>query len=110
MDQPQAKETTCKHCDEVFPSKGKYQSHYRRVHQIEIEISRSNQDQALIYRTEDEKFVCVCGKDYYVRQSLYRHQKSCQQWKDHESYHDPDSDAEISIHGNFLLYSILFNL
>jgi hypothetical protein len=31
-----AKETTCKHCNEVFDSKGKYEHHYRVQHQKEV--------------------------------------------------------------------------
>jgi len=110
MDHPQAKETTCKHCNEIFPSKGKYQTHYRRVHQIEVEIHRSNQEQSLLHRPEDEKFICICEKGYYVRQSLDRHQKGCQRWKDHEASLNSDSDSEMSVLGNFYIHCILLNL
>src|SRR5436190_19368381 len=110
MDQPQAKETTCKHCDEIFPSKGKYNHHFRQKHQNGIKIHNKNEEQTSLNRSESEKFVCICNKGYYIWQSLYRHQKSCQQWKDYESRQDLDSDSEISIQGDFLLYLILLNL
>ena len=64
MDHPQAKETACKHCNQVFPSKGKYQYHFQRVHQNEAKLHHSNQEQISMYRSEDEKFVCICGKGY----------------------------------------------
>jgi len=110
MDHPQAKETICSHCNEVFPSKGKYQYHFQRVHQNKLKVNHSNQEETSIYRSENEKFICICGKGYQAGQSLHRHQKSCQQWKDHESHQDLDSDLEMSIQGDFLLYSILLNL
>jgi hypothetical protein len=31
-----AKETTCKHCNKVFESKGKYDYHFRAEHQKEV--------------------------------------------------------------------------
>ena len=103
MDHPQAKETICKHCNEVFPSKGRYQAHYRRVHQNEIRMRHSEQEQIFIHRSNNQKFDCICGKGYPTSQSLYRHQKSCQQWKDSQVNHEDDSDSEISIQGNFIL-------
>jgi len=110
MDHQQIKETTCKHCNEVFLSKGKYQSHYRRVHQKEIMTPHSNQEQTMTHRSEEEKFVCICNKGYYVQQSLRRHQKKCQEWKDHEASVEAGSDSEMSVQGNFHIYLILSNL
>ena len=103
MDDLQIKETICKHCGEVFPSKGRYQAHYRRVHQNEIRIRHSEQGQIFIHRSDNQKFDCICGKSYYIRQSLYRHQKSCQQWNDYQANYEDDSNSEISIQGNFIL-------
>ena len=100
MDHPQVQETTCSHCNEVFPSKGKYQYHFQRVHQDEFQIHHSNQEEISILRSENEKFLCICSKGYYVRQSLRRHQKRCQQWKDHQVSQEAGSDSEISIEGN----------
>ena len=57
MDQPQAKEMICSHCNEVFPSKGKYQYHFQRVHQNEVKMPHHNQGLTSIHRSEDEKFV-----------------------------------------------------
>ena len=102
MDHPQVKETICKYCDEAFPSKGRYQAHYHRVHQNEIRMRHSEQEQISIYRSDNQKFDCICGKSYTTGQSFYRHQKSCQQWKDSQVNHEDDSDSEISIQGNFI--------
>ena len=97
MDDPQTKETICKHCGEVFPSKERYQVHYRRVHQNEIRMRHSEQEQISMHLSDTEKFDCICGKGYNIGQSLYRHQKSCQQWKDYQANHKNDSDSKISI-------------
>ena len=110
MDHLQAKEITCKHCHEVFPSKGKYDYHFRRIHQKEVTIHSQNQEEISIPRLENEKFACICNKGYHVRQSLRRHQKKCQQWKDHEIDHDMNSDSEISIQGNIYIHYILINI
>jgi len=111
MDHPQVKETTCTHCNEVFPSKGKYQYHFRRVHQEEVKIHHSNHKEIVVLRSESEKFLCICNKNYHSGQSLRRHQKHCQQWKDYETDHNIDSNSEISIQGNILyFFCILFNL
>ena len=104
MDHSQAKETTCTHCNEVFPSKGKYQYHFRRVHQEEVKIHHSNQEETIILRSENEKFVCICNKSYHSGQSLRRHQRTCQQWKDHNTTYDIDSDSEISLQGSIYMY------
>ena len=100
MDNLQAKEITCKHCHEVFPSKGKYDYHFRRIHQKEVTIHSQNQEEFSIARSDNEKFLCICGKGYHVRQSLRRHQKRCQQWKDHQVSQEAGSDSEMSIEGN----------
>jgi uncharacterized Zn-finger protein len=109
MHQTGAKETICNHCNEVFPSKGKYQYHFRRVHQIEVKVHHSNQEKTSIRRSENEKFVCICGKDYEAGQSLQRHQKNCHQWKDHEASYEVDSDSEMSVRGNIYMYLIFYS-
>ena len=106
MDHPQAKETICNYCNEVFTSKGKYQYHFRRVHQSEVRIHSSNQEETSIYRSENEKFTCICGKGYDSGQSLRRHQKICRQWKHHEVNVEASSDSEISVQGNKYKYLI----
>jgi len=47
-------------------------------------------------------FICICEKGYNSGQSLHRHQKKCQQWKDHEASHETHSDSEVSMQGNFV--------
>ena|SRR5436190_114016 len=104
MDDPQAKEIVCKHCHEVFPSKGKYDYHVRRIHQNEVKIHSSNPEETSIHRSENEKLICICDKSYPIWQSLYRHQKSCQQWKEYKASLDVNSDSEMSIGGNIYIY------
>jgi len=110
MDHSQAKETTCKYCNDVFPSKGKYDYHFRRIHQNEVKIHGHNQEGTSVQRSENEKFVCICDKSYHIWQALHRHQKGCQRWKDHEASLNSDSDSEMSVLGNFYIHCILLNL
>ena len=79
MEHLQVKETSCNYCGQVFSSKGKYQYHFRQVHQNEVKIHHSNQEEIIIRRSENEKFTCICNKSYHVRQSLLHHQRSYQQ-------------------------------
>jgi len=102
MDQHQVKETKCNHCNEMFASKGKYDYHFRRVHQNDVKLNRFDQETISVRRSTNEKFVCICDKGYQVRESFLRHQKSCQQWKDHVASHDGDCDSELSIQGNLI--------
>ena len=83
MAQLQAKKTTCKHCGEVFLSKGTYQVHFRRNHQDNIKK-----------HSESRRFECVCGKSYEIYQSIQRHQKSCHEWKIHQENESSGSDVE----------------
>ena len=97
MDRRPAKETTCKHCGEVFPSKGSYQVHFRRYHQNNIKTQNINEFETTKLRSEMEKFECVCGKSYEIYQSIRRHQKSCQQWKVHQHDRQHSLDPEEGI-------------
>ena len=91
------KETTCKHCGEVFPSKGKYEYHYRIEHHTAphgatasrygaISPSRGSQE-----RENPTRFSCICGKGYTAPFSLDRHKKACQQWQEEEAHQLRDS-------------------
>jgi len=73
----EAAQWICKHCGDVFTTKGKYQSHYRREHQQQIKNNRSKEITG-ISRSEDGLFVCECGKRYQVLQSLSRHKQTCE--------------------------------
>ena len=66
MDRRAAKETTCKHCGEVFPSKGNYQVHFCRYHQNNIKTQNINEFETTKLRSETQKFECICGKSYFV--------------------------------------------
>jgi len=104
MDNLQTKEIVCKHCHEIFPSKGKYDYHVRRDHQNEVKIHGFDQGETSIHRSGNEKFTCICDKSYAIWQSLYRHQKGCQQWKEYKASIEVDSDSEMSIRGNIYKY------
>jgi hypothetical protein len=87
-------ETLCSHCGESFDTKGKYKYHYRKVHQNGNKQHQSDQLEAGIHRDEDEKFHCLCGKEYVLYDSLCRHHKNCRQWKDHQT------SRELTIESN----------
>ena len=73
MNQNQVNFITCSHCNESFLSKGKYQSHYTQKHQKEIKID----DETIVFRSENGKFICICEKKFEVGQSLERHYENC---------------------------------
>src|SRR2546423_9250188 len=96
MAQPQAKETICKHCGELFPSKGTYQVHFRRNHQNDIKAQTLSTVETTTLRSETQKFECICGESYEIYQSISRHQNSCQQWK---TYQTDQEGLEMEIQG-----------
>ncbi len=73
MNQNQVNFITCSHCDESFLSKGKYQSHYIQKHQNEIRIN----ERMTVFRSENGKFICICGKDFKLGKSLKQHHENC---------------------------------
>ena len=78
MNQIQVNFITCSHCDQSFPSKGKYQSHYIQKHQNKVRINENT----VIFRTERGQYICFCGKEFELGQSLKRHYETC--FKVHE--------------------------
>jgi len=97
MADPVAQEKTCSHCGEVFPSKGKYDYHYRRIHQSEMKIRKQDDDSSQIVRSTNDKFICLCGKGYPVPQSLSRHQLTCLEWKDKQMTDENSEQAVLGI-------------
>jgi len=97
MDRRAAKETTCKHCGEVFPSKGNYQVHFCRYHQNNIKTQNINEFETTKLRSETQKFECICGKSYEIYQSIQRHQKACQQWKVYQCDRQRSLDPEEGV-------------
>jgi len=63
----------CKHCGVAFDTRGKYDAHYRREHQKKVRTSEAN----TVVRAENDRFKCMCGKEYDIYQSLVRHQRTC---------------------------------
>ena len=99
MDRTEPEGITCNYCGDVFPTKGKYQTHFRLVHQDNVKRDSQNQGEASTSRGENQKFACPCGKDYKVYQSLRRHQVNCSVWKGHERAQESDSDTDSSVSG-----------
>jgi len=90
----------CVHCGAAFDTKGKYDAHYRREHQNKVRTSETN----TVVRAENDRFKCMCGKEYDVYQSLVRHQKTCGAWQDREraaavdiEESDEETDSESTI-------------
>ena len=101
-------ETVCSHCGESFATKGKYKHHYRKVHHNESKGRNSDQLEVRIHRGDDEKFHCICGKEYTLYGSLYRHHKNCRQWKDHQTTRESSIESTDSERG--ILFSTLTNI
>jgi hypothetical protein len=99
MEHSQGKETRCKHCGEVFPTKGTYQVHYRRLHQNTTEPRVAEASETTKLRSENDKFECICGNSYNIYQSIYRHQKTCQLWKAHQIEQESSSRTETAPEG-----------
>jgi len=73
MNQIQVNSITCTHCDETFTLKWQYQNHYKKKHQNEVRIN----ERMTISRSENGKFICICGKDFELGKSLKRHYENC---------------------------------
>jgi hypothetical protein len=78
-------ETQCSYCGEFFATKSKYTHHYRRVHRNNIKRDHEKDINSIVLRSENQKFKCCCTKEYITYESLCRHQKNCQQWKDYQT-------------------------
>ena len=52
-----------------FNTKGKRDGHRERMHRQKISKGMN--------RSDNGKFICECGRDYTLAQSLQRHQKNC---------------------------------
>ena len=103
MEHPRAKETSCKHCGEVFPTKDTYQVHFRRNHQNNIVPQASSAVETTKSRSENDKFECICGNSYNIYQSIRRHQKTCQLWKIHQAEQEPLLTSETIEEGTICL-------
>ena len=94
-------ETVCSHCGDSFSSKGKYNYHYRLVHQMEIKTLSTDDTESSMVRSINDKFVCVCGKNYGIYPSLHRHQLICLEWK---NKHVTDGNTRQAVQGISLIY------
>ena len=64
----------CRSCVVVFDTRGKRDSHQRKVHQ-KAATGRSEKSQ--VQRSGTGRFVCECGNSYERAQSLKRHRQEC---------------------------------
>ena len=97
MDHPAGQGIACSHCHEVFASRSKYDYHYRKVHQNTIRNHGGEDRGRFIYRCEDGKFNCICGKTYVTYKSLKRHHQGCQRWKDSQMVEEVIENSEQGI-------------
>jgi hypothetical protein len=74
----------CKYCGAGFDSRGRYNAHYRGNHQHKMGKAEAN----TVQRAENERFKCICSKEYKVYQSLIRHQRHCEAWQAREITQD----------------------
>jgi len=73
MNQIQVNSITCIYCQEIFSSKKTYDSHYLQKHQTQIKINT----ETIVSRSENGKFICICGKEFELGKSLKRHYETC---------------------------------
>ena len=73
MNQIQVNSITCIYCQEIFSSKKTYDSHYLQKHQTQIKINM----ETIVSRSENGKFICICGKEFELGKSLKRHYETC---------------------------------
>jgi hypothetical protein len=66
----------CNNCGEEFDRKGKRDNHREKEHRDKVMIILSGQEEE-ITRSENGKFVCVCGKQISHVRSLKRHRIGC---------------------------------
>ena len=83
----------CHTCREEFQTKGRRDGHRERVHR-----QKTLSDEGAV-RSENGRFVCGCGRDYIIAQSLKRHQRNCQEAG---LMDEPMNDDENNIEGIFL--------
>ena len=67
----------CRSCDHSFDTRGRRDAHYKREHQREISAARGNHERQRTGRTEQGKFACTCGKEFWRAYSLRRHEQGC---------------------------------
>ena len=63
----------CSHYNESFLSKGKYENHYNKKHQNQIQFDKK----ITVSRTENGKFICLCEKDFEFENFLKCHYQNC---------------------------------
>jgi hypothetical protein len=88
----------CKHCNEVFITKGIYNTHYRNKHQEKVKLNIIGKEMIELTKSEEGKFICKCGKQFAIGQSFQRHVRNCQAWNNQEER----TNSQESPFGNFL--------
>ena len=67
-------EWICNSCGESFDTKGKRDGHRERVHCQNVLIGIKKKGMKC---SDNGKFICECGRNYILIQSLQCHQKNC---------------------------------
>ena len=93
MNQNQVNSIICIHCNEIFTLKWQYQNHYKKKHQNEVKID----NEMTVSRSENGKFICICGKGFELGKSLIRHYKNCAKVHEREL-----ADQDGTIHSRFV--------
>ena len=77
-----AKEYICECCNYKCFRKNDYNKHLSTAKHKKMEISKNminlaDENVANVAKVTYEEFVCICGKSYKHRQSLFKHQQKC---------------------------------
>ena len=83
----------CRHCGDNFDSRGKYNAHYRSIHQSQVRLDSDDDDKGLLQRSGTGKFVCDCGKEFQSGQSLKRHKTICE----HENESEDSEQGTLTV-------------
>src|SRR4051794_17452236 len=67
----------CRSCTNTFNTRGRRDAHYKREHQTETSAASRNYEKRSTGRTEQGKFVCTCGKNFWRAYSLRQHEQGC---------------------------------
>jgi hypothetical protein len=79
----------CEICDYGTSKKCNYDTHIRSAkHMNATECDNKRQNSAKI-QPPSQEYICVCGKSYLCRQSLWRHSKNC---NNQDTIHDHNSE------------------
>ena len=71
----------CEKCDYICSKKSLWNKHLSTSKHKNIDFCLQNNDQKctdVALLNDSKKFVCICGKEYSYKQSIYHHRKTCE--------------------------------